>query len=281
MVLRLTLLVWQCFALIREIAGDSPKTCSREAMYGGYLHDIAHAPTQLSVVYVLSCYREALERIQGQAKAVALACTNRRHQDVPLQVLTRLQLRSQNAERGASGMSKVSKAAAALPSPLPPPPPRPSPENKSLVSKRQGSPAAICTSAKDGDDQVQVHMNRQRPLLDGASPVYSLYGDPAYPVRAQLLAPHRGVNLTQDQILFNSRVSAVRVTVDYGFQKVLQQFAFLDFKKNLKILLQAVGRLYVVGVLLTNCHTCLYGSQTSRMFDLSPPSLEKDLQLPR
>ena len=136
---------------------------------------------------------------------------------------------------------------------------------------------------RDSDllDQVQVHMNRQRPLLDGASPVYSLYGDPAYPVRAQLLALHRGVNLTQDQILFNSRMSAVRVSVEYGFQKVLQQFAFLDFKKNLKILLQPVGRLYVVGVLLINCHTCLYGSQTSRMFDLSPPSLEEYLQLPQ
>ena len=128
--------------------------------------------------------------------------------------------------------------------------------------------------------QVQVHMNRQRPLLDGASPVYSLYGNPAYPVRAQLLAPHRGVNLTQDQILFNSRMSVVRVSVEYGFQKVLQQFALLDFKKNLKILLQPVGRLYVVGVLLTNCHTWLYGSQV-RMFDLSPPSLEEYSQLPQ
>ena len=100
MVVRLTLLVWRCFALIRKIAGDSPKTCSREALYGGYLHDIAHAPTQLAVVNLLSCNTEVSEKIQGQAKAVALACTSRRHQDIPLQVLTRLQLQSQNAERG-------------------------------------------------------------------------------------------------------------------------------------------------------------------------------------
>ena len=95
-------------------------------------------------------------------------------------------------------------------------------------------------------DQLQVHRNHQRPLLDGESPVYSLYVDPVYPVRAQLLAPHRGVNLTLDQILFNAGMSAVRVSVEYGFQKVLQQFAFLDFKKSLKILLQPVGPLYVV-----------------------------------
>ena len=91
------------------------KTCSREALYGGYQHDIAHAPTQLAVVNLLLCNTEASERIQGQAKAVALACTNRRYQDIPLQVLTRLQLQTQNAERGAIGISKVSKAAAALP----------------------------------------------------------------------------------------------------------------------------------------------------------------------
>ena len=121
MILRMTLLVWRCFALIREIAGDSPKTCSREALYGGYLHDIAHAPTQLAVVNLLSCNTEGLKRIQGQAKAVALACTGRRHQYIPLQVLTRLQLQGQNAARGATGISKVSKVAALQPHPPPSP----------------------------------------------------------------------------------------------------------------------------------------------------------------
>ena len=123
MILRMTLLVWRCFALIREIAGDSPKTCSREALYGGYLHEIPHGPTQLSVVNLLSRITEALERIQGQAKAVALACTGRRHQYIPLLVLTRLPLQSQNAARGATGISKVSKVATL--SPPPPPPSRP------------------------------------------------------------------------------------------------------------------------------------------------------------
>ena len=113
------------------------KTCSREALYGGYLHDIAHAPTLLAVVNLLLCNTEASERIQGQAKAVALACTNRRHQDIPLQVLTRLQLQSQNAERGATGISKVSKAAAALP----PPPPRTA---NNRQPEHRGSPGFYC-----------------------------------------------------------------------------------------------------------------------------------------
>ena len=37
---------------------------------------------------------------------------------------------------------------------------------------------------------------------------------------------------------------------------------YLDFHKNLKVLLQPVAKYYLVAALLTNCHTCLYGSVT-------------------
>ena len=53
---------------------------------------------------------------------------------------------------------------------------------------------------------------------------------------------------------------------------------FLDFKKNQKILLQPVGKFYIVGALLTNCHTCLYSCQTSEYFGIDPPSLETYLE---
>ena len=49
----------------------------------------------------------------------------------------------------------------------------------------------------------------------------------------------------------------------------------MDFKKNLKIQLGAVGKMYIVCALLTNAHTCLYKSTTSPYFDLDPPSLEE------
>ena len=47
-----------------------------------------------------------------------------------------------------------------------------------------------------------------------------------------------------------------------------------DLSKNFKVLLQPVGKLYIVAALLVNCHTCLYGSQTGQFFDLDPPELE-------
>ena len=49
--------------------------------------------------------------------------------------------------------------------------------------------------------------------------------------------------------------------MEWGFGKISQLFAYLDFKKNLKLL-------------LINCHTCLYGSVTSSFFNVEPPSLE-------
>ena len=48
---------------------------------------------------------------------------------------------------------------------------------------------------------------------------------------------------------------------------------FNDFKRNLKIFLNSVGKIYVVSVILRNALTCLYGNLTSTFFDLTPPRL--------
>ena len=103
---------------------------------------------------------------------------------------------------------------------------------------------------------------------------YVIYGDPAYGLTRNILAPYRGVRLTDDQQEFNSQMSKVRTCVEWGFGKICQLFAFLDFKKNLKLLLQPIGEYYLVAVILVNCHTCFYGSQTAAYFDLDPPMLE-------
>jgi len=103
---------------------------------------------------------------------------------------------------------------------------------------------------------------------------YVLYGDPAYGLTRNILAPFRGAHLTNDQQMFNSSMSKVRSSVEWGFGKITQNFAYLDYNKNLKVLLQPVAKYYRVGALLTNCHTCLYGSLTSTYFNLNPPSLE-------
>lgn len=100
-----------------------------------------------------------------------------------------------------------------------------------------------------------------------------IYGDPAYGLSTHLISPYKGLELTQEQKAFNHKMSQVRESVEWGFNEVVSQFAFLDYKKNLKVLLQPVGLLYAVAVILCNAHTILHGSQTSSFFDYPPPTL--------
>ncbi|XP_023015958.2 uncharacterized protein [Leptinotarsa decemlineata] len=106
---------------------------------------------------------------------------------------------------------------------------------------------------------------------------FVLYGDLAYGIRDLLICPYGNQHLTPQQQEFNRSMSAVRQAVEWGFQKVTTEFAFLDFKKNQKLLVQDIEQLYKVAVLLTNCHTSLYGSQTSQYFNVVPPNLEEYL----
>ena len=98
--------------------------------------------------------------------------------------------------------------------------------------------------------------------------------DPAYPLRIHLQAPLRGAAITPQMQMFNSSMSSVRISVEWLFGDILNYFKFLDFKKNLKIGLSSVGKMYVVCALLRNALTCLYGNQTSEFFQLNPPSLQ-------
>ena len=84
---------------------------------------------------------------------------------------------------------------------------------------------------------------------------YCLYGDPAYPLRGPVIAPFLGLHLTAEQALFNKNTSSVRQSVEWGFGKVLQLFAFVDYKKNLKLFLQPAAKYYMVATLLANAHT--------------------------
>ena len=115
------------------------------------------------------------------------------------------------------------------------------------------------------------------PMFAATAPNYVIYGDKGYTLQQSLIAPYRGAHLTPQQEMFNKEMGKLRTSVEWGFGKIGVYFAFLDFKKNQKLMLQPVGKNYVVGCLLTNCHTCLYGSVTSTFFNCNPPTLEEYL----
>ena len=105
-----------------------------------------------------------------------------------------------------------------------------------------------------------------------------IYGDPAYPLRQQLQRSFGGAHLTPDQRQYNQAMSSVRVSVEWVFGDIVNYFKFLDFKKNLKIQLSAVGKMYIVCSLLQNARSCFYGSMTSNFFDCEPPLLSNYFQ---
>lgn len=94
-----------------------------------------------------------------------------------------------------------------------------------------------------------------------------------------LIVGYKGATLTAEQLAFNLTMSKVRESVEWCFGKVITYFAFLDFRKNLKVFLQPVAAYYITGVLLTNCHTCFYGSLTSEYFGCIPPDIEDYLRV--
>ncbi|KAG0137529.1 hypothetical protein HOY82DRAFT_460430, partial [Tuber indicum] len=66
-----------------------------------------------------------------------------------------------------------------------------------------------------------------------------------------------------------------RMSVEWGFGKMMQYFEFNNLQKNMKVELSPAGAYYFSSTLLTNCHTCYYGSKTGFSFECSPPSIRE------
>ena len=73
---------------------------------------------------------------------------------------------------------------------------------------------------------------------------------------------------------FNADYSPGRVTVEWGFRKVVALYPYVDYSLKLKLLRQNVGLLLPMAVFLTNCHTCICGDAISDATGMEPPELE-------
>ena len=111
----------------------------------------------------------------------------------------------------------------------------------------------------------------QRHAFSPAGQPMCIYGDLAYPLRVHLQTPFRHVPLAPLMQDYNEAMSALRISVEWLFGDVINSFKFLDYKKNLKIGLSSVGKMYVVCALLRNAITCLYGNTPVIILVLSRP----------
>ena len=68
--------------------------------------------------------------------------------------------------------------------------------------------------------------------------------------------------------VYKKAMTEVRVSVEWMFGNITKYFSFVDFKRQMKVNLSAVGKMYFVSTLLENAHTCLYGNIVSKAFQL-------------
>ena len=109
-----------------------------------------------------------------------------------------------------------------------------------------------------------------------------LYGDHAYSLSFGIICPFKDTishQITPEEKAFNAKMSGYRIAIEHSFGKVVNLWSFIAFKNGLQIGLSPVGAYYAIAVLLTNLHTCLYGSQISLHFKVMPPSVDSYLNL--
>ena len=130
---------------------------------------------------------------------------------------------------------------------------------------KEGMQEMVVENAKDSDgDRVYLYGNKAFYLEDGIIGAYR---------------QEHGIELTQEESIFNAYMAKQRMAVEWGFGKVMQLFQFTNLKSNMKYGLPPISCYYLVSVLLTNCHTCYYGSKTSTTFLCNPPPIVSLFQL--
>ncbi|KAI9012561.1 hypothetical protein CLU79DRAFT_709125 [Phycomyces nitens] len=70
-------------------------------------------------------------------------------------------------------------------------------------------------------------------------------------------------------------MSTLRIVVEWEFGHVANLFAFVRYRPGQKALLSKCAHFYLVATLMKNIHICVNGGQTSKHFDISPPSLQE------
>jgi nuclease HARBI1 len=118
-----------------------------------------------------------------------------------------------------------------------------------------------------------------RALMPAGGPIYSLYGDPAYPMSAYLYGGVGQPAPGSPEAAWNTEMSGARISVEWTFGEVGRQFRQLDLKHSLQIFKFPVAKYYAVAVFLINCRNSIYGSQTAKYFEVEPMTLEEYIDL--
>jgi hypothetical protein len=103
-------------------------------------------------------------------------------------------------------------------------------------------------------------------------PVYSLYANPAYRQLAYVFSGFQNPAPGSRKHLWNSHMSSVRESVEWGFSHINKYCAFLNFHAALNVFQSPVTKYDIFATSLCNLRTCYYGNQTMRF--LNAPASE-------
>ena len=114
--------------------------------------------------------------------------------------------------------------------------------------------------------QAHAHTPTGHPLC--------IYGDPAYPLRPQLMCPYRQGDyagpLTPQMRAFNAAMSSVRISVEWLFGDISTYFQFIDFKKKLEDWHEFSRKAIYSLCTVKKCFDLLIRKQYFRIFSARP-----------
>ena len=76
---------------------------------------------------------------------------------------------------------------------------------------------------------------------------------------------------------FNTAMSKVRESVEWGFATIIRSWPFLGHKTSMKLFKIPVARYYILGAFLCNIRNCLYPNQVAIYFKCKPVALDEYL----
>ena len=120
-------------------------------------------------------------------------------------------------------------------------------------------------------DRLQARLN-----VDGRQ--FYLYGDAAYMLCPLLQVASPRVGVDAEQVDYNTRMSAVRVAVEWNYKALKQLWSFTYFPWALKVLQVPIGLIYTTSALLTKFKNCIEGDrQLQAYFKCPSPTLTEYL----
>ena len=112
-----------------------------------------------------------------------------------------------------------------------------------------------------------------RRASDGA--VYCIYADQGYSQAFGIETPYFDGAVNAQHEAFNQCMASSRITVEWAFGAIVQQWASVNFAPSQQLLSnRKVGQVYVVAGVLCNLLNTLSRNNTSTYFGVQPPVLE-------